>query len=123
MKTKTLFIVDALVLLLFGLGFLFMPAALISMYGAILQPPGVAMGRFFGASMLAIAWMMYQSKDEEQSAAVDGLMQGNILVWILAAAIALLGQIQGTFNFLGWSTIALGVFFAAWFGLTTRKNG
>jgi len=123
MKHKTLFTVDALVLLLFGLGFLFMPAALISMYGAALQPPGVAMGRFFGASMLAIAWMMYKSKDEEQPAAVDGLMQGNILVWILAAAIALLGQIQGTFNILGWSTIALGVFFTVWFVLTTKKNG
>jgi len=104
MKHKTLFVVDSVVLLLFGLGFLFLPAQLISFYGATLQPPGVAMGRFFGASMLAIAWMMFKAKDDEPSSAIDGLMQGNILVWILAAAIALLGQIQGTFNLLGMIT-------------------
>jgi hypothetical protein len=115
MKHKTLFTVDAVVLLLFGLGFLFVPAPLISFYGAELQPPGVAMGRFFGASMLALAWIVFRSKDVDQSKVVDAIMQGNILVWILAAGIALLGQFQGTFNLMGWSTIALGIFFSTWF--------
>lgn len=115
MKFKTLFVVDAVVLLLFGLGFLFMPVQLIAFYGAALQPPGAAMGRFFGATALAIAWMMFKAKDDKPSMAIDGLMQGNILAWVLTAAIALLGQIQGTFNLLGWSTIGMGVFFTAWF--------
>jgi len=115
MKHKTLFTVDAVVLLLFGLGFLFVPAPLISFYGAELQPPGEAMGRFFGASMLALAWIVFRSKDVDQSKVVDAIMQGNILVWILAAGIALLGQFQGTFNLMGWSTIVLGIFFSAWF--------
>ena len=115
MKYKTLFTVDAVVLLLFGLGFLFLPAMLISFYGATLQPPGVAMGRFFGASMLAHAWIVFKSKDAASSGVIDGIMQSNILVWILTAVIALIGQFQGTFNLMGWSTIALGVFFSAWF--------
>ena len=115
MKYKTLFVVDAVVLLLFGLGFLFLPAQLISFYGATLQPPGVSMGRFFGASMLALAWIVFKSRDAESSGIIDAIMQGNILVWILAAGIALLGQLQGTFNFMGWSTIALGVALSAWF--------
>ncbi len=115
MKHKTLFLVDAVVLLLFGLGFLFLPAPLISFYGAKLQPPGVAMGRFFGASMLALAWIVFRTKDVDQPGVIASIMQANILVWILAAGIALLGQIQNTFNLMGWSTIALGLFFSAWF--------
>lgn len=115
MEHKTLFVIDAVVLLLFGLGFLFLPAPLISMYGAELQPPGVAMGRFFGAAMLSLAWIMYRAKDAPPSKLVDSLMQANILVWILAAGIALLGQLQKTFNLMGWSTILLGLFFSGWF--------
>jgi hypothetical protein len=115
MEHKTLFVIDAVVLLLFGLGFLFMPAPLISMYGAVLQPPGVAMGRFFGATMLSLAWIMYRAQDAPPSKLVDSLMQANILVWILSAGIAFLGQVQKTFNLMGWSTILLGLFFGGWF--------
>ena len=115
MKQKTLFVIDSVVLLLIGLGYLFLPGPHIELYGATLQPPGVAIGRFYGASMLAIAWMMWKARGSESSETIDGLMQGNILFWILSAAIALLGQVQGTFNPMGWSTIVLSVFFAAWF--------
>jgi len=115
MKYKTLFVTDAIVLLLVGLGQLLLPGRHSEMYGATLQPPGIAMGRFYGASMLALAWIMWKARGSESSEAIDGLMQGNILFWILSAAIALLGQFQGTFNPMGWSTIVLSVFFAAWF--------
>ena len=119
MKSKTIFIVDAIVLLFFSLGFLFIPVILISFYGADLQPPGAAMGRFFGAAMLALAWITFRAKDAENSILKDSVVPANILVWILAAGIALLGQIQGTFNFMGWSTIGLGLLFAAWFAYQT----
>lgn len=115
MKSKTIFVVDGIVLLLFGLGFLFLPVQLISYYGADLQAPGAALGRFFGAAMLALAWITYRAKDIEQSILKGSVIQANILVWLLAAGIALLGQFQGTFNLMGWSTIGLGLFFAAWF--------
>ena len=115
MKYKTLFVTDAVVLLLVGLGQLFLPGRHSEMYGATLQPPGVAMGRFYGASILALAWMMWKARGSGPSAVIDGLMQGNILFFTLSAAISLLGQIQGTFNPMGWSTVALSVFFAAWF--------
>lgn len=115
MKNKTIFIVDGIVLLLFGVGFLFTPVLLISFYGADLQAPGASMGRFFGASMLALAWITFRAKDAEQSSLRDSVMQANILVWLLAAGIAFLGQLQDTFNLMGWSTVGLGLVFAAWF--------
>lgn len=115
MKSKTIFVVDGIVLLLFGMGFLFLPELLISFYGADLMPPGAAMGRFFGASMLALSWITYRAKDTEHSLLTDSVMQANILVWLLSAGIAFLGQLQDTFNMMGWSTIGLGLFFAAWF--------
>ncbi len=115
MKHKTLFVIDAVVLLLIGLGYLFIPGPHLELYGITLQPPGVALGRYYGAAILAIAWVMWKTRGSEPSEAIDGLMQGNIFLWILSAAIALLGQIQGTFNYKGWPTIALSVFFAAWF--------
>jgi hypothetical protein len=115
MKYKTLFVTDAIVLLLVGLGQLLLPGRHSEMYGATLQPPGIAMGRFYGASMLALAWIMWKARGSEASVTIDGLMQGNILLWVLSVGIALLGQAQGTFNPMGWSNIVLGVFFAAWF--------
>ena len=115
MKYKTLFVADAIVLLLVGLAYLFIPGQHLELYDATLQPPGVAVGRFYGASVLAIAWMMWKARESEPSETINGLMQGNILFFTLSAAISLLGQIQGTFNPMGWSTVALSMFFAAWF--------
>ena len=122
MKYKTLFVIDAIVLLLIGLGYLFIPGPHLELYGVTLQPPGVAVGRFYGAAVLAIAWMMWKARRSGPSEAMNGLMQGNILLWSLSAVIALLGQFQGTFNLMGWSTVALCVFFAAWFTYQRYKK-
>jgi hypothetical protein len=47
---------------------------------------------------------------------LTGLVQGNIVIWVLSAAVAGLGQIQRTFNLVGWSVIFLSVLFLAWYG-------
>jgi len=42
-------------------------------------------------------------------------MQGNVVIWVLSAAIAILGQIQATFNLLGWIVVGLSALFSGWY--------
>jgi hypothetical protein len=116
MKYKGLFSVYAVVLLVLGLCLLLIPGPFIELYGATLRPPGLALARFYGVSMLGVAWMVWKGRDSDPSRAVEGLIQGNILIWVFSAAVAVLGQIEKTFNYFGLSVIGLSIFFLSWYG-------
>jgi hypothetical protein len=116
MKFKGLFSVYVVVLLVIGSCLLLIPGPYMELYGATLQPPGFALARFYGVAMLGVGWMVWKGRDSNPSHAVDGLIQGNILVWILSAVVAVQGQIEKTFNYVGLSVIGLSLFFLGCYG-------
>lgn len=115
MKYKTVFTVNTIPLLIEGLGVLFVPTLLVSLFEIELQPAGVFFARFFGASMIALAWISWMARDAEDSKVLDGVIQGNILVWGLSIFIALHGYLQGTVNFMSFTTMGMGALFSVWF--------
>ena len=103
------------VLLFLGIPLLIVPNQFIDLYGADLEPGGAAMSRFYGASMLGVGWMMWKSRNAAPSREIEGLMQGNLIIWALSFVIAIIGQIQSTFNALGLIVVGLSVFFSGWY--------
>ena len=104
------------VLLVLGIPLLVIPNAFIKLFGADLNPAGEAMSAFYGASMLGVAWMMWKAKRSKQSEILEGLLQGNLIIWALSFVIATIGQIQSTFNLLGLTVVGLSIFFSGWYG-------
>ncbi len=112
---RKLIITYVAVLLALGIPLLVIPNAFIKLFGADLEPAGEAMSAFYGASMLGVAWMMWKAKRTEQSEILEGLLQGNLIIWALSFVIAIIGQIQSTFNLLGLTVVGLSIFFSGWY--------
>jgi hypothetical protein len=112
MKFSTFMVIYAVVSAVFGLGFVLMPGQLLPIYGV---DPGAALrliGQFFGAALLSLAilsWLVRNLSDSEiRRAIVLALLVGEAIGFVMA----LIGQLNGIFNVLGWSVVAVYLLFA-----------
>jgi hypothetical protein len=111
MKFSTFMVIYALVSAAFGLGFVLLPGQLLPIYGVA---PGAALrliGQFFGAALLSLAilsWLVRNLSDSEtRQAIILALLVGEVIGFIMA----LIGQLNGIFNTLGWSVVVVYLFF------------
>lgn len=112
MKFSTFMVIYAIVTAVFGLGFILAPGQILPIYGVA---PDVALrliGQFFGAVLVSLAlltWLVRNLSDSEaRRAIVLALLVGETIGFILA----LIGQLNGVFNALGWSVVVVYLFFA-----------
>lgn len=111
MKFSAFMVIYAVVSAAFGLGFVFMPGQILPIYG---MEPNTALklvGQFLGAALVSLAlltWLVRNlSASETRRAVVLALLVGETIGFFLA----LIGQINGIFNFLGWSVVAVYLLF------------
>jgi hypothetical protein len=108
MKLSVLFIINAIVALLFGLGFVVIPATVLAAYSVVLPDAGLFIARLLGCAFLGYAIISWLVRNEAgSSTAVRAVV---ISLWVsdlLAFAFSLTYQLQGIANSLGWLTVAL----------------
>lgn len=116
MKLRVLLIINAVVILVYAVGALFVPATMLMMYG---MTPGVGeqlMTRFFGVSMLALgllSWLVRNSRDSSVRQAVVPVF----LVFDAAGIIvSLLGTLSKVMSPLGWQVVAIYLMLCLGFG-------
>ena len=111
MKFSTFMVIYALVSAVFGLGFVLMPGQLLPIYGVEPDAALRLIGQFFGAALLSLAllsWLARNLSDSEaRRAIVLALFVGETLGFILA----LIGQLNGILNVLGWSVVIVYLIF------------
>ena len=108
MKLSLWFTINAVVAILFGLGFVLMPAQVLSLYAIALPVEGIFVARLFGGSLLGfgiITWMLRNVA--ECSSEVRGVLLGLWVSELLGFAFSLYYQTQGMANSLGWSTVVI----------------
>lgn len=113
MKLGTLFLINAIVAFLFGLLFVFIPATALSWYGVQVSDAGLFIARLLGAAFISfgfISWLV-RGTDGARAVAVSFFV-GDMIGFILA----LLYQLQGLSNALGWTTVALYLLLGLGFG-------
>ena len=106
MKLKTLNIITATVCLAFGIGFILVPAQVVSMFGVTADEPMKHIEQLYGTSLIALA------DSESRRAIVLSLF----VYFALAAVMAFIYQLKGIANSLGWSIVALHVLLALGYG-------
>jgi len=117
MQLGTFLKVHAVISLLFGIGFIFMPATILSFYTTVeVNEIGAFMSRLFGSAILTYAAVLWFASDTEDSPARRAIIKGFFITMVIAAVVALHFQLTGPINALGWSTVALYVFLAASYG-------
>lgn len=108
MNLKNLFMINAVVALFFGVVMVLFPAQTLDQYGLILIPAsGILMARFFGGALLGIGVISWLVKDAGASEARDAAVLGFIVADVAGFIVALMAQMEGTTNALGWTTVAL----------------
>jgi hypothetical protein len=107
MRLRTLLLIGGLLALIFGLGFLLFPQALLRLYGIAPDPAIVLMSRFFGAALLQVGLVLYLIRDVGDLRTQRGVVIGSFLGSLAGLVVALTGQFWEVVNSLGWSTVAI----------------
>jgi len=103
--------VKSIICIVFGIGFALLPAIVGSIYAITPDPDGLVMTRFFGAAFIGIGLILWFLRN-----AAENILKDITLSLCIADTIgfiaALLGQLSGNINALGWINVALWLIFA-----------
>ena len=116
MKLGTVLTVNAIIALLFGLGFVLAPAATLAPYGLTTDDSGILVARLFGAAVLGYAVLTWSARNSEESAARRAIVLALFLSFGIGLVVSLVGQLSGLVNALGWSTVAIYLVFTLGYG-------
>jgi hypothetical protein len=107
MALGTLLRLAGLLALAFGLGFLFAPARVLSLYGVAADPAVVLMARFFGSALVQLGLVLYLIRDVSDPVTRRGVVLGSFLGSLAGFVVSLTAQFWGLTNSFGWSTVAI----------------
>ncbi len=121
MKLSTVFTVNSVLSLLFGLGFLLVPAMQLTSFGAESSAAAELIARTYGGGLLGLALMSWLARNAGISDARSAIVWGFILQHTIGALVLLLGITGGVINGMGWVAVVLDVLLAVAFLMYGRK--
>ncbi len=107
--------VKAVISLAFGIAFALIPAAVMALYGVTLAPGGVLMARFLGACLIGIGLICWLDRSADR-AALRGITLALCIGDTVGFIAALLGQLFGVTNALGWVNVLIWLLLALGLG-------
>ena len=113
---KTLFAVNLVVSLLFGIGFTLVPETMVDIYGASLSEMGITMARLFGSEILAFAVLLWYVRRSGNRDFTQGTVRAMFTYWVAGTIFLVIAQLGGLMNAMGWGTIGLHAVFIVWYG-------
>ncbi|MCL5991000.1 MAG: hypothetical protein M1419_02740 [Bacteroidetes bacterium] len=116
MKFKTLMIIKAIVCLSFGPLLLIAPAWLLNLLGTT-YCPGVALtAREYGAALIGNLLLTWLARNAEDSPVRRAIIWNLFVYDAIGFVVTLIIQLSGGLNVLGWSIVAVYLFFMVGFG-------
>ncbi len=116
MKLSALMIVNSIVAVVFGLGFVLVPGQVTSLYSPEVGPTLNYVAQLFGAALLAFAVLTWVARNVPDSEARRAILLALFVGDGVGFVVALIGQIGGVMNALGWSTVVIYLLLAVGFG-------
>ena len=107
MKLGNLFAVNAVIAGLFGLSFVFAPARVLAQYGLTVDAGFGLVAQLFGAALIGYAILTWQVRKTADSDARRAIVLALFISDGVAFVLALMAQLKGLVNSLGWSTVAI----------------
>jgi hypothetical protein len=122
MPIRTVFTLNSIVAMPFGLLFTLSPGLILStVYGAELNETGAILARMLGGEFLCFGVITWLARDRSLEAQL--LLALGCLIGFSVGAVALVwAQLAGIFNALGWSMVVTYVFFALAYGVIYMKR-
>jgi hypothetical protein len=92
---------------LFGLGFVFAPAKVLAQYGLTVDAGFGLVAQLFGAALLGYAILTWSARKAGDSDARRAIVLALFVSNAVGFVLALMAQLKGLVNTLGWSTVAI----------------
>ena len=116
MKIKTLMICKAIVCLGFGLPMLIVPVFLMGIYGLELDLNGVVMARLYGGALFGNLLLTWFARNDTGSTALHAAVLYLFVYDGINFFVTLWATLTGIMGIIGWSAVAIYLFFTLGFG-------
>jgi len=116
MKLNSLFTITSIVSLAFGVGFLLAPGPLLAIYGLSLNPVGALLARFAGSAFICLTPLTWLGRTFTDAQARRALVVSIFPTFAIGFVVALLAQLSGLMNSLGWLYVTLPLLFTLGYG-------
>ena len=107
MRLGTFLAISAVVALVYGLGFVFLPGFLLGVYGVAAVPASILGFRFFGTALIAIGLTTWVLRDNADWQAIRALLLGVVIGNVIGFLVALFATFNGTMGPMGWSAVLI----------------
>jgi hypothetical protein len=115
MKLSNFLVVKAVISLVFGIVFALVPAVAMSLYGVTLDAGGIMMTRFLGACLIGIGLICWLDREADPKA-LQGITLALCIGDTVGFLVALLSQLSGLLNALGWVNVVIWLLLALGLG-------
>lgn len=125
MSIKFWMVAKAIVVAIFGIGFLVIPEIMGSIYGMTFDPVSTLMARLFAGGFIFEAIVLYLSRNTDRDdAANKAIVLGVVVSNLIGFIVCLLATLAGTWNALGWLSVGLFLVFGVVFAyfLFSKKS-
>lgn len=112
MSYRIIFILNALVAVLLGLGFLVAPETALAQFGVDRYAATKLIGQFFGAAMLTVGLLLWFAKDVTDEAVQKNLGMALLAGAVLGLIVSIMGTASGTMRTNGWIAMVIYILFA-----------
>jgi hypothetical protein len=107
MKLKNWMIAASIILVLFGLGFILIPATLTGWYDATLNDAGIYMTQLLGGAFIALAILNFVLRNTTDVTTQRAFAAATLIGNAVGVVFTLIALLNGVINPLGWTTFAL----------------
>ena len=107
MKLKTLLVFNAIVALVYGVGFVLVPATVLTLYGATVSPSANLVGQFFGVTLIGIGLICWLARNVTDPGAQRAIVLAQLIATVIGVIVAVMGTISGVMNAVGWSAVVI----------------
>jgi hypothetical protein len=115
MKFNTFLAIAAVLAVLYGLGFLLIPAQTVGLYGITLDENGLFIARYLGSAFLGVAVLTWMARNFTSQEAIRPIVLGDFVISLTGLGVAVWDAFAGDGNALSWATVAIYLFLTVGF--------
>ncbi|MGA8864303.1 MAG: hypothetical protein WBM09_11900 [Gallionella sp.] len=107
MKLKSVLVFNAVAALVFGIGFVLIPAKVGGLYGITQTPDVTFVGQLFGVELVGIGLICWLIRNIADPGFQRAIIISLLISDIVGAIVSVLGITSGVMNAVGWSSVAI----------------
>lgn len=116
MKLSNLFVVNAILALVYGISFVLAPTIVLSLYGMTQGISEALAGQYFGVALIAIGLLTWFARNVADPDAQRAIIRALLISDVIGVIVSLLGTLSGVMNALGWSAVGIYLFLTLGYG-------